>query len=72
MQRNRKVYTRHWSIHKKKQSVETAPMGPKCWNSDKKFKLVNINIFKELEETVSKDLKVSLRITSHQRDNIKR
>ena len=51
----------------KKQSKEAFPEGAQMLDSmDKDFKSVVLNMFRELKETISKQLKKSMRTNSHQ------
>lgn len=55
----------------KKQSTETVPEGAQTLNLPKKvFKLAIINVFKEQRKIMSKELLESMKISSHQAENI--
>ena len=58
-------------IQGKKQPREHVPEGANVWDLiDKDFILAIINVFEELKETISKELKESVRTMSHQIENI--
>ena len=62
MQRNKKA----WSKQEKKQTTETVQIEL----SRQRLKSAILSTFKELKETISKELKESMRTMSHQIENI--
>lgn len=65
----KKKTSRKLTIYRKKKTIETAFKVAPIFAVSKDFKVAIINIFKELKETASKELKEGMMTTSHDIEN---